>query len=359
MASASEEGVTLASIRRAAKRLEGRVHQTPLMSSESLTRMTHHDVLWLKCENLQKTGSFKIRGATNAVAAQLERNPHITDFVTHSSGNHGQALAFAARSFGKRAHVICPDSAPAVKRHAMAAYGAHIVYCRATLEDRMRTCDEVMYSLNSSHGGYKEPGVSVATTTSTQIRGESAVGAVFVHPFDDDDVISGQGTVGLEILQQVDGGRVDAVVVPVGGGGLASGVAIAIKQSRPDIAVFLAEPEGADDTYRSFHQGTRVLSQREGLPKSIADGLLTLNSDKTFGYIKKYCDGVLRVSEVEIKKAMYLVYERCKVVIEPSAAVGVGAVLACPEPLAPFKRVAVVMCGGNVDVANISQYAKL
>lgn len=332
----SEGAVSLASIEQAAKRLAGRIHLTPLVSSESLTRMTHHEKIWFKCENTQKTGSFKIRGATNAIAAQLERDPTTTDFVTHSSGNHGQALAYAARSFNKTAHVVCPETAPMVKRQAMAAYGARIVYCRPTLEDRIRACDDVLEAANSS-GSRKR--------------------AAFVHPFDNDDVISGQGTIGLEILRQAP--DADAVVIPVGGGGLASGIAVAIKSSRPNVAVFLAEPEGADDTYRSFKQGTRVSAQRDGLPKTIADGLMTLNSDKTFALIKKHVDGVLRVSEVELQKAMYLVYERTKMVIEPSAAVGVGAVLACPELLSSYKRVVVVLCGGNVDISSISSFAKL
>jgi threonine dehydratase len=188
--------------------------------------------------------------------------------------------------------------------------------------------------------------------------GQAHPGAVFVHPFDNPDVIAGQGTLGIEFMEQTNN-ELDAMIVPVGGGGLASGVALAVKHLKPEIAVFAAEPEGADDTYRSFQQGARVLSHREGLPNSIADGLLTINSDRTFRILKGTLHGVLRVSEDQIRHAMYLVYERCKLVIEPSAAVGVAAVLACPEALAPYKRVGIVICGGNVDISSISSLAKL
>lgn len=343
-ATTTSADVTFEDIAHAAKRIAPHVHRTPVLTSSSLTAMTHHELVCFKCENLQKTGSFKIRGATNAVAREVERRASRklhhdgTDlqlpslqFLTHSSGNHGQALAFAAKRLGFPAHVVVPETAPVVKVRAMEHYGANVVFCRPTLADRMRTCDEV---------------------------GQAHPGAVFVHPFDNPDVIAGQGTLGIELMEQTDN-TLDAVIVPVGGGGLASGVALAVKHLKPDIAVFAAEPEGADDTYRSFQQGTRVLSHREGLPNSIADGLLTINSDRTFGILKANLNGVLRVSEDQIRHAMYLVYERCKLVIEPSAAVGVAAVLACPEALAPFKRVGIVICGGNVDIGNVSSLAKL
>jgi threonine dehydratase len=337
-----EDDVTFAHIERAARRIAKHVHRTPVLESSSLTGLTHHTLVCFKCENLQKTGSFKIRGATNAVACEVERRAKETDseeerrrpplqFLTHSSGNHGQALAFAAKSHGYVAHVVVPDTAPGVKIRAMEHYGANVVFCRPTLADRMRTCDEV---------------------------GQAHPGAVFVHPFDNPDVIAGQGTLGIEFMEQTNN-ELDAIIVPVGGGGLASGVAMAVKHLKPEIAVFAAEPEGADDTYRSFQQGARVLSHREGLPKSIADGLLTINSDRTFRMLKGTLHGVLRVSEDQIRHAMYLVYERCKLVIEPSAAVGVAAVLACPEALAPYKRVGIVICGGNVDISSISSLAKL
>lgn len=323
--------VTFADVQAAAKRIDGHVHRTPLFSSTSLTKMTHHEKVVLKCENLQRTGSFKIRGATNAVAAQLQRHPNTQGFVTHSSGNHGQALASAARAFHKPAHIVVPENAPKVKVNGIEGYGGNVVSCRPTLADRVATCEDVLAANNGCH---------------------------FVHPFDDEDVIAGQGTLGIELMEQTLN-ELDAVVIPVGGGGLASGVALAVKTIKPSIAVFVAEPEGADDTYRSFAQGSLVKSHREGLPNTIADGLMTINSPRTFALLQKYVDGVLRVSEPEIQRAMYLVYERCKLVIEPSAAVGVGAVLACPELLAPYLRVGIVVCGGNVDVSRISALAKL
>lgn len=322
---------TLEDVAAAAQRIKGRVHRTPIMTSTSVTKSTHHDVVVFKCENLQRTGSFKIRGATNAIMKQLENQPHTKDFVTHSSGNHGQAIALAAKLSNCNAHIVVPENAPKVKIDGIRGYDGQVVFCRPTLEDRIRTCETVLSAIESSF---------------------------FIHPFDNDDVIAGQGTVGLELMEQTDN-SLDAVVVPVGGGGLASGVAIAVKGMNPRTLVFAAEPEMADDTFRSFQLGKRVATHRPGLPNSIADGLLTLNSDRTFGILRSNLDGVLRVSETEIQKAMHIVLERCKIVIEPSAAVGVAAVLACPEALARCKRVGIILCGGNVDVAKISQLAKL
>jgi threonine dehydratase len=287
--------------------------------------MSHHEQVILKCENFQRTGSFKIRGATNAVLRHRAAHPQVKDFVTHSSGNHGQALALAAAASGCQAHIVIPDNAPASKVSAVTSYGGKVYFCRPTLEDREKTSKAILAETKNS---------------------------VFIHPYDDEWIIAGQGTIGVELLEQTDGG-IDAVVVPVGGGGLCSGVALAVKGLNPRVSVYAAEPLMADDTYQSFSSKKRVARHREGQPNTIADGLRTLNSDRTFEYILANVDGVLRASEDEIRRAMKLIYERCKLVIEPSAAVGVAVVLARPEVLSRHKRVAIVICGGNVDLQDI------
>jgi threonine dehydratase len=309
--------LTLNAIREAHERIRPFVHRTPVLSSASLDAMAGAR-LFFKCENLQKVGAFKARGAHNAVFSLSDEHAR-AGVVTHSSGNHAAALALAARSRGIPAFIVMPSSAPAVKQLAVARYGAQITLCEPTLQARESTAARIM----------------------------SETGATLVHPYNDLRVMAGQGTVALELLEDVPG--LQYVVCPVGGGGLLSGVSVAAKGVQPGIRVFGAEPEGANDAYRSFKSGERVLTQE---PRSIADGLLTLLGDRTFAVIQRHVDDIVTVSEASIVKAMRLVYEILKIVIEPSAAVPLAALLD-GQLSARGARVGIVLSGGNVDLTKL------
>lgn len=327
-------GVSISDVEEAFLRIQHRLHVTPLLRSTSLVDTAASncvgipaivDILF-KCENFQHTGSFKFRGATNAVLAFLETTPN-TDvvFVTHSSGNHGQALAKAAKDANQRCVIVVPSDAPTPKLAAMEDFGATIVLCEPNQAAREQTCARVMAETEAS--GRK---------------------AVLVLPFDDDRVIAGQGTLGLELASQLPT-DVDAVVVPVGGGGLISGVSLALKAKRPGIKVFGAEPANANDAARSF-AAKRVQKHTPGQPNTIADGLKTTVCDRTLSHILANVDDIILVTEDEMKRALRLTMERLKVVIEPSASVGVATVLFHPEKLRGCTKVAVILCGGNVDL---------
>lgn len=331
---------TIQDIMDAHTRIKPHVHLTPILSSASLTQMTSHQQLLFKCENLQRTGSFKIRGATNAILSFLEeersRGAGEADvkgsrvFVTHSSGNHGQALACACQQSKCEAHIIVPKNAPQVKINAMKGYGGHIHFCEPTLAAREALGKQVLAAHN---------------------------GSTFVHPYNNVSVMAGQGTAGVEIIQQC-GTDVDAVVIPVGGGGLLGGMAIAIKALSPNTKVFGAEPLGADDASRSFSTGV-VQLHSAGNPNTIADGLLTTLCPRTLKAIKANVDGIITVSEKEIAAAMRLVYDRLKTVIEPSAATGVAVVLAKHRELMGCRKVVVLLCGGNVELDRFPHYLAL
>lgn len=311
---------TAAEVFAAAERLHGQIHRTPLITSSSLNQLLGAEIHF-KCEHLQKVGAFKARGAANAVL-QL---PEGTEMVaTHSSGNHGAALAWAAAQQGVRCTVVMPDNAPAAKKAAVAAYGADILYCAPTLAAREATLAEL-----------------VAET-----------GAHVVPPFDDARIISGQGTVAQEIVGQCRelGFSPDLVVAPVGGGGLLAGVALAMSALAPDIRVLGAEPAGADDAQRSFRSGTRVTEQ---VPQTIADGLRTTLGVRNFAVIRERVSDIVTVSEAGILSALELLWRRTKQLVEPSAAVGLAAVM---EHGARFrnKRVVVVLSGGNMDFAAVA-----
>ncbi|MBD3221535.1 pyridoxal-phosphate dependent enzyme [bacterium] len=291
------------------------VHRTPLVTCETLDRMTGAELVF-KCENLQKVGAFKYRGATSAVQS-LDDATAARGVATHSSGNHAQALSLAARTRGIPAYVVMPTSAPAVKRDAVAGYGAEIIPCEPTLQAREETLARV-----------------VADT-----------GAHFVHPYDDPRVIAGQGTAALELFE--DAGPLDAVITPVGGGGLLSGTAIAAVHRAPGCRVYAAEPEGADDAARSLAGGVLVPSVD---PDTICDGLLTSLSERTFAIIRAHVTGIVTVSDDAVVQALRLVYERMKLVVEPSAVVGLAALLTRREAVAG-RRIGVVFSGGNVDLS--------
>ena len=312
----NEHATSLDDIVAARARIVRHIHQTPVFTSRTLDRLAGRK-LFFKCENLQRGGSFKLRGALNAVLS-LPREAAERGVVTHSSGNHAQALAMAARIRGIAAHVVMPTSAPAVKRRAVIGYGARVIDCEPTLPARERTAREVVED----------------------------TGAVLVPPYDHADVIAGQGTVALELFEQVP--ELEAVVVPVGGGGLISGIAIATKSQLPDVKVFGAEPSGADDAARSKAAGELVALDH---PNSIADGLLAGLGALTWPVVRDRVDWIVTVDDAEIVAALRLFFERVKLVVEPSGAVSVAAVLADAfRSLPGLGRVGVVISGGNVDL---------
>jgi threonine dehydratase len=301
----------------AAERIGDHVHRTPVATSRAIDEITGAR-LFFKCENLQKVGAFKARGATNAVLS-LDAAAAGLGVATHSSGNHAAALAYAAGIRGLIAQVVMPSSAPPVKKAAVAGYGAIITECAPTLEARESTLEAV-----------------VART-----------GATFIHAYDNPMVIAGQGTASLELIADVP--YLDAVIAPVGGGGLMSGTAIAVSASRPDIALWGSEPAGADDAFRSLRDGTRHPSVN---PETIADGLRTSLSERTFRILSERLKGILTVSEVNIVRAMRLLWERMKLVVEPSAAVPLAAVIDHRDHFADH-RVGLIISGGNVDIDNL------
>jgi threonine dehydratase len=307
-------GVTVEDILLAAERIKSHAHRTPIFTSRTIDALAGAAVFF-KCENLQRVGAFKFRGAANAVFA-LEEEQARRGVATHSSGNHAQALALAARLRGIPSHIVMPRDAPRVKVDAVKGYGARIIFSGNAPEDRERTVKDVL----------------------------EETGAVFVHPSDDLRVIAGQGTCAVEILQDVPG--LDMVVSPVGGGGLLSGTAIAVRGLSPAARVIGAEPAAADDAYRSFKTGVR---QPSGNPRTIADGLRTSLGVNTFSIVRSLVADIVRASEESIVRATRLVWERMKIVIEPSAAVPLAAIM---EGTLTVKgmRVAIILSGGNVDL---------
>jgi threonine dehydratase len=308
---------TIESIRRAADRIRPYIHRTPVLTCGALDRMCQAEIFF-KCENFQKAGVFKIRGAANAVFCLSEQEA-ARGVATHSSGNHAAAVALAARLRGIQAYTVMPETAPQVKKDAVSGYGAKIFYCRPTLPAREARLDEV-----------------VAQT-----------GAVVIHPFNDYRVIEGQATSALELLEEVPG--LDVVMAPVGGGGLISGTALSVSALSPASRVIAAEPERADDAFRSFREG-RIVPMID--PDTIADGLLTSLGDKTFAIIRRLVSDVLTVSEEGIITAMQAVWERMKIVIEPSSAVPLGVLMTQRDHI-PGRRIGIILSGGNVDSANL------
>jgi len=303
-------------VRRAAERIREHIHRTPVATCRALDERAGRR-LFLKCENLQKVGAFKMRGAANAVLSLPEAD-RARGVVTHSSGNFAQALALAARRAGVPAHIVMPESAPAVKRDAVVGYGARVIDCAPNLAARESTAADVV----------------------------AATGATFVHPYDQAEIIAGQGTCALELLEEVP--DLDAIVAPVGGGGLMSGIAIAARGEREDIRLVGAEPKGADDAARSLAAGERI--PQTG-PDTVADGLLTSLGELTWPILRDHLEAIVTVTEDEIVDAMRLVFTRAKLVIEPSAAVAVAAVLSEEfRALDGLGRVGVVLSGGNVDL---------
>lgn len=313
----TEPVVTFADIQAASKLITPHIHRTPVMTCETINRLSGRE-LFFKCEHLQKVGAFKFRGASHAVARLSEQQKQ-NGVCTHSSGNHAQALALAAKQRHMPAYIVMPENAPQVKVDSVRGYGADITFCEPTQAARESTAREIV----------------------------EQTGATFIHPFDNPHVIAGQGTAALELLEEVP--DLDAIICPVGGGGLASGTCLTVLGINPEIKVYAAEPVGADDTYRSFQTKTR---QSVGTPNTIADGLLTSVGELTWPILQHHLAGVLTVSDDQIISAMQLLWTRMKQVIEPSGAVPLAAILnhKLPDNL---KKIGVILSGGNVDLKKL------
>jgi len=299
-------------------RIRQHIHRTPVMTSAGIDMMSGGK-LFFKCENFQKIGAFKARGAMNAVLS-LSKEALQKGVATHSSGNHAQALARAAKMVDAKAYIVMPRTSPEIKKRGVRGFGGEIFECEPTLASRESTLAEV-----------------VART-----------GAYEIHPFNNFDVIAGQATAAKELFEDVP--ELDIIIVPVGGGGLLSGVALATHFYSPKTMVFAAEPSGADDTSRSMQSGRIEESQAD----SIADGLLTTVGDKTFPIIRQYVKEVITVTDEEIVKAMRLIWEKMKIIIEPSCAVPVAAVLKSKGKF-QGKRTGIILSGGNVDLERAFQ----
>lgn len=298
-------------------RIKDFVHNTPVFTSDSINKIIGAE-LFLKCENFQKVGAFKFRGASNAVRS-LCKSEVQKGVATHSSGNHAAALALAAKQLSVPAYIVMPENAPEIKKKAVAGYGAKITFCKPTLQAREDTLAKV----------------------------QQETGATFIHPYDNFDVICGQGTAAKELLESYP--ELDAVIAPIGGGGLMSGTLISSKSINKNIKVYGAEPKMADDAYRSFKNNELILA---GPPKTIADGLLTSLSPLTFEIIKNTIDDIFIVTEKSIVEAMRMVWERMKIIIEPSSAVPIAAIMD-NKSLFTNKKLGVIISGGNVDLEKL------
>jgi threonine dehydratase len=303
----------LADIQAAHSRIKSFVHHTPVLKSKQLNELFNCE-LFFKCENFQKVGAFKFRGATNAVLSMSSREK-LRGVVTHSSGNHAAALALAARMNGIKANIVMPENAPVVKKNAVAGYGAEITFCKPTLQSREDATRLIM----------------------------EKTGATLIHPYDNFNVICGQGTAALELLQEY--GDLEIVIAPVGGGGLLSGTSTCVKGINKNIQVFGAEPLNANDAFISFTTGILTPSVN---PSTCADGLLTSLSELTFSVVRKNADKILTAKEDSIIACMLLVWERMKIIIEPSSATVLAVVKENPG-LFSGKKVGLIISGGNVD----------
>lgn len=308
---------TLTDIRQAAERIRPYAHRTPVLTNQSLNEKLGAQA-FLKCENMQKIGAFKFRGACNAVYSLSDKEA-ARGVSTHSSGNHAQALALAAKIRGIPAYIVMPDNAPTVKKDAVTGYGGIITFCEPTLAARESTLAKIA----------------------------EETGAAVVHPYNNEKVIAGQGTATLELLEDVP--DFDVIITPVGGGGLLSGTAIAATELKKGIRVIAGEPEMADDAFRSMQAGKIIPSQN---PKTIADGLLTSLGDLTFPIIQQRVEQIVTVSEAGIIESMKYVWERVKIIIEPSSAVAIGVLWEKKIDLTGLK-VGVIISGGNVDLGKL------
>jgi threonine dehydratase len=308
---------SLSDIQAAHVRIRSFIHRTPILTSTAINEIADCEIFF-KCENFQKVGAFKARGAANAVM-KLSPEERAKGVATHSSGNHAAALARAASVAGIPSYIVMPSNAPEIKKKAVKSYGGEIIECEPNLKARETTLEEVV----------------------------KKTGATFIPPYDFMDVIEGQATCALELLE--DQQDLDIVMAPVGGGGLLGGTALTVHYLNPDIQVIAGEPSGADDAYRSFHAG-EIIPQTG--PNTIADGLLTSLGKLNFELIQKYVDDILLATDPQIIEAMRLIYERMKIVVEPSCAVPLAALLANKEHF-EGKKVGIILSGGNVDLGKL------
>lgn len=292
-------------------------HRTPVFSSSGINAILGAD-LYFKCENLQKVGAFKFRGACNAVFSLSEEDA-AKGVATHSSGNHAAALALAAKMRGVAAHIVMPSNSPEIKKKAVAGYGAQITFCEPTLQARESTLAAVI----------------------------EKTGATEIHPYNNFMVIAGQGTAAKELIE--DAGDFDVIMAPVGGGGLLSGTAISAKHLLPACKIIAAEPAGADDACRSFYAKRLIPSEN---PRTIADGLLTSLGERNFAIIRDKVDDIVTVSEEAIVEAMRMIWERMKIIIEPSSAVPLAAILENKLDVRS-QKVGIILSGGNLDLGKL------
>ena len=296
------------------ERIKPYIHRTPVLTSEFMNKLSGAE-LFFKCENFQKAGAFKVRGACNAVFGLSEEDA-ARGVATHSSGNHALSLSYAAGRRGIPCHVVMPRTAPQAKKDAVRGYGGIITECEPSTSSR----EEVF------------------------ARVEAETGAEFVHPYNDPRVIAGQGTCSREFMEQVEG--LDAVVAPIGGGGMISGTCLTLSNIAPHVEIYAAEPEQADDAYRSFKAGHIIA---DDAPNTVADGLKVPLKDLTWHFVSNHVTDILTATEQEIIDAMKLTWARMKIVMEPSCAVPLAVILKYPEVFRG-KRVGVIVTGGNVDL---------
>ena len=302
-------------IRAAAERIEGVGNGTPIRTSKALDELAGRR-LFFKCENFQKIGAFKLRGGWNAIAILSEERAR-NGVCTHSSGNHAQAVAFAAKKRGIPAYIVMPNNVTEVKLEAVKGYGANVILCEPTLESRNATLSNV----------------------------QKETGSHLVHPFNDPDVIAGQGTAALEMIEELD--TLDAIIAPIGGGGLMSGTCISARNLLPVVKLLGAEPMGADDAYHSLKKG-RIVPQTN--PDTICDGLLTSLGELTWDILKDHLEGIYRVTDDEVIDSMKIILEEMEIMIEPSCATAVAAVLSSEfKALEGLERVGVILTGGNIE----------
>lgn len=308
---------SFADIQKAHEIVQKYAHRTPVLTSSGINRIVGGE-LYFKCENFQKVGAFKFRGACNAIFSLSDEDAQ-KGVATHSSGNHAAALALAAKMRGIAAHIVMPNNSPEIKKKAVAGYGAQITFCESNLQARESTLAKVI----------------------------AETGATEIHPYNNFHVIAGQGTAAKELIE--DAGEFDIIIAPVGGGGLLSGTALSTKYLIPHCQVIGAEPAGADDAFRSFQKKELIPSVN---PKTIADGLLTSLGERNFRIITEQVDGIVTVSEENIVAAMRMIWERMKIIIEPSSAVPLAAILEGKIDVRN-KKTGIILSGGNLDLGNL------
>ena len=314
--------ITKASIQNAHERIQPYIHNTPVLTNQSINDLSGIE-FYFKCENFQKIGAFKIRGGMNA-SLKLTPEQISKGVATHSSGNHAQAMAYAGKILNTKAFIVMPSNSPQVKVNAVKGYGAEVTMCAPNQQAREETLNAIV----------------------------EKTGATFIHPYDNDDVIEGQATCVKELLTEVP--DVEIVITPVGGGGLLSGTCLGAHFFKPSVQVYAGEPEGAADAVLSLQTGK---VEKAPYVNTIADGLLTTLSERTLAIIKEHVTDILLVSDEEIKAAMHLIYERMKIIVEPSCVVPFAAALKNPT-LFKGKKVGISLTGGNVDLTKLGEWFK-